>query len=83
MNLQALEQKLSAAGIKKYWYSLSGGLPSEAHCLNQTKNGWEVYYSERGLKSNLKFFKKENDACDYFYKHITSSEVIMNDLELE
>lgn len=56
--------------IPKDTYSLEGGLPNEAYCLNLAGDKWEVYYSERGQKSGLKLFKTEDEACDYFYKSL-------------
>ncbi len=81
MDLKLLFQKLVETRIRKDFYSLSGGLPNEAYCINKTQDGWEVYYSERGLKSNLKLFKEESAACEYFYRQITSDFVVMNNLE--
>ena len=51
-------------------YSLDGGLPNESFCLNEEDGVWEVYYSERGVKSQLKRFASEGEACDYLYKVI-------------
>ena len=31
---------------------------------------WEVYYSERGEKSNVRIFDLESDACEYFLKKL-------------
>jgi len=46
-------------------YSMMGGLPNEAFCINKIDKGWEVYYSERGVKSQLSCFDNEEDACMY------------------
>ncbi len=43
-----LVNKLKEKNIPIDSYSLEGGLPNEAYCLNREKNVWEVYYSERG-----------------------------------
>ena len=52
-------------------YYLEGGLPNEAFCLNKEDDDiWEVYYSERGVKSQLKKFESEEDACENFYLRI-------------
>lgn len=67
MNRQQLEQRLKQENINEYYYSLEGGLPNEAFCLNKNNEIWEVYYSERGNKSQLKIFELEEDACEYFY----------------
>lgn len=81
MNLDELKQKLAQSDIREDFYSLSGGLPNEAFCINEMDTGWEVYYSERGSKSKRKFFPSENEACDFFYEFITSDEVVMNNLK--
>jgi hypothetical protein len=68
MNKNELANKLQEKGINPNSYCLDGGLPNEAYCLNNSANGWEVYYSERGDKSGLKIFQNESDACIYLYK---------------
>lgn len=73
MNRKELEEKLIELEIRKDSYSLDGGLPNEAYCINRVGNDWEVYYSERGNKSSLKVFSLENDACDYFFNWIKSN----------
>ncbi|CAH0135816.1 hypothetical protein SRABI80_00272 [Peribacillus frigoritolerans] len=65
-----LEKLLIKDNVPKNLYSLNGGLPNEVLCLNKRDNILEVYYSERGLKSNLKKFDTEDDACEYFYKTV-------------
>ena len=52
-------------------YSLEGGLPSEALCIERTKNNWRVYYSERGKKNEFGIFANEEDAVKCFW-HILS-----------
>ncbi len=68
MNKNELTFKLAQAGVRSDVYCLDGGLPSEAYCLNRTPEGWEVYYSERGVKTDLRLFDKEEDACSYLYR---------------
>ena len=63
-----LEKKLREEGVRVDSYSLNGGLPNEAYCLNRTESGWEVYYSERGNKTGLKVFDNESDACGYLFQ---------------
>jgi hypothetical protein len=62
-----LKDKLREEGINVLSYSLNGGLPNEAYCLNQSAGKWEVYYSERGSKAGLRIFDLERDACVYLY----------------
>lgn len=67
MNIIELEQKLKEIGVPEDLYSMmTGGLPNEKLCITR-KDEWQVYYSERGCKSGLKTFKKETDACEYFF----------------
>jgi hypothetical protein len=65
-----LKGKLIEQGFPSNMYSLDGGLPNEAYCLVEEKRFWEVYYSERGVKSNLRRFETEEQACDTFYELI-------------
>jgi hypothetical protein len=81
MNLESLAQRLSDMGIRKDFYSLFGERGDDTFCIGQTENGWEVYYSERGESSNLRFFTEEEEACEYFLRLITSDSVVMNNLE--
>lgn len=62
-----LQQKLVSEGIRTDIYSLNGGFPNEVFCLGEGNGKWEIYYSERGSKSGLKIFDKEEEACQYFY----------------
>ena len=64
MDLKSLEEALIAGGFRG-WY-LNGGLLSETYTIGNTGHRWEVYYSERGQKSNLKTFASESEACKYF-----------------
>lgn len=70
MKKDELRQLLINLDVPEDLYSLKGGLPNEALCLNKEGSVWEVYYNERGVKSQLKCFKSEEEACEYFYKTI-------------
>ena len=70
MNLSKLEKELINIHAPKDMYSLKGGLPNEAYTINNTGDTWEVYYSERGSKTNLKVFDSEGEACRYFLEMI-------------
>lgn len=70
MKRAELQQCLIDANVPKDLYSLNGGLPNEALCLNKDGDVWEVYYSERGIKSQIEKFDSEDEACNYFYKTV-------------
>jgi len=62
-----LEYRLKKAGVPNDCYCLKGGFPIESYVLAKSNIGWEVYYSEKGLKSGKKSFITEDDACAYLY----------------
>ena len=70
MNKQELEEVLLSNKVPKDLYSLSGGLPNETYCLEKGKNGWHVYYSERGIKTSIGHFENEEVACECLLKII-------------
>lgn len=67
MNIGELKAVLECEGVPKDLYSLNGGLPNERCCIEQVDGHWEVYYSERGIKSSCKLFDTEEGACLYLY----------------
>jgi hypothetical protein len=67
MNLTQLAVKLSNGGVPTDAYSLSGGLPNEAYCIEKSGGRWHVYYSERGRRTGLVDFDGENEACEHLY----------------
>lgn len=80
MNIQELENILSLNKVPKDLYSLSGGLPSEMYCIDKENDRWQVYYSERGKKTNIGYFEKEEDACYCLLEEIKKvvSETVSN-----
>lgn len=73
MTMNELKTQLMKSHVPEDVYSLIGGKPNEAYCLNHCSGRWEAYYSERGIKSNKKEFITEDEACNYFYNWITQS----------
>jgi hypothetical protein len=76
MKKYELMQKLIDEGYPENIYELDGGFPNDAFTLNKTKSGWEVYFSERGSKYELKRFKTEDEACDYLYSFLSNDKGI-------
>ena len=67
-----LRHILEVAGFRSDMYSLTGGLPNEAHCLEDRGREWAVYYSERGQRNEERTFANESDACEFFLGRIRS-----------
>jgi hypothetical protein len=70
MTRSELLDKLQASRIPADSYCLSGGLPSECYILAACDGGWQVYYSERGQKTNCRDFSEESAACDHLFETI-------------
>jgi hypothetical protein len=71
VTLFELQECLNKMKVPQDFYSLNGGLPNEAYCIGYNNGYWEVYYSERGNKTDLKKFKSEDEACMFFYSSIS------------
>jgi hypothetical protein len=67
MNKEDLLHRLISEKIPIDSYSLDGGIPNDRLVLSKNRKNWEVYYSERGVKYDIKTFLLEKDACEYFY----------------
>jgi hypothetical protein len=67
---QELVDLLYAEGIDPNAYSLRGGMPDEKLCVERSKGGWAVYYSERGLRSGECWFPTEDEACEDFWHRL-------------
>jgi hypothetical protein len=70
MNRDDLEKRLREKGIPQDAYVLSECFLNEVFCLSNKGDDWEVYYSERGIKTQLKKFDTESAACEYFYNQL-------------
>jgi hypothetical protein len=65
MNREELRQRLDAEGIRKDAYDLGGTPCEECLRLERVVDGWVVYYAERGLRTNERYFNSESEACSY------------------
>ena len=70
MTVTELKRILNAEGFRPDMYSLAGGLPNEAHCIEDRGSEWAVYYSERGERSEERLFLSETEACEFFLERI-------------
>jgi hypothetical protein len=68
MNRALLSQRLQDLGIRSGSYSLENTWLDEAYILTSENGKWVVYYSERGLRSGLKQFDSEEEACEFMYR---------------
>lgn len=55
--------------VPKKLYSLNSN-KNHRICLEQVKNGWDVYFSDKKSKVGISHFNSENDACDFMKNEI-------------
>lgn len=70
MNKQELGETLAKENFKPQAYSLVEDNKDDVLCLRFEEGRWCVYYTERGKKSQLKYFADENSACEYFLQEM-------------
>ena len=59
--------------IPTYVYNLDEvGRDDERLCLRLADGKWNVYFSERGVKTINLFFDSEDEACKYILREIES-----------
>ncbi len=67
MTLDDLINFLELNNINKRYYSLDGKIKDDAFHLKKKDNKWEVFYFERGKKSQNKEFDNIEDAIFSLY----------------
>lgn len=68
MKKEELRTLLKKMGVPAYNYNLDGkGRNDERLCLECNGNEWEIYYSERGVKTTRWKFASEEEACQHLY----------------
>lgn len=72
MNISDLKHRLLKFGIRDDAFEIEGKFADEAYILKKENDRWFVYYTERGLKTGLREFDSESEACNYFFGLVTS-----------
>lgn len=67
MKIRDLKNAVSKMNIPRGAISFQGDFPPDAHCITRVGHKWEVYYSERGQKTDRVFFDSEHEACEYLF----------------
>lgn len=71
MNRIELKNILNNKNVPDYVYNLDEwGRDDERLCLKFDDGKWNVYYSERGVKTTNLFFDSEDEACKFILKEI-------------
>ena len=72
MNTKILKAELENRKIPKGAYSLLTSPMDETLVLEQRGDNWNVFYYERGLRTDERFFVIEAEACDHFLSRISA-----------
>jgi len=59
-------QKSSISNIPPDAFSIGDPIQDESLCIREKNGSWEVFYHERGIKTELRVFKEKDDACENF-----------------
>jgi hypothetical protein len=75
MNVSDLKRELDAAGVNPREYAINGDdFPGDQFVIGRDSDGaWEVFYTERGFKSERITFQSESAACGHFLDWVFSS----------
>lgn len=70
MNVKELRTRLAAENVDPAAYDLEDTQRDEVYCLVRGDRGWDFYYRERGLRTDLRNFVSESEACSYFLNRV-------------
>jgi len=63
MDKEVFKRKMDGLGIPRHWYFIDDyGIDDESIRVKEENGKWQVYYSERGGKFELKQYDREADA---------------------
>jgi hypothetical protein len=63
VNTEDLNEQLVSQGIRAESYSLNGRDQDGRYCLERSRGGWAVFFSERGERNHERWFTDEEAAC--------------------
>lgn len=73
MKKEELKIQLQKYGVAEWLYNLDGkGRNDERYCLIRKEQKWNVYFSERGIKTTDELFESEDEACQFIYSKLTN-----------
>jgi hypothetical protein len=71
---ESLAVLLDRLGVQPSSYSLYGAHSPEAHVMDHRREGWVVFFTERGNESDLMKYMTEADACLALLNRVTSED---------
>jgi len=79
MHKRELIKHLKLLKVPQNYCSLNGIELPDRIMLSRESGKWLVYYfSERGERSNERYFSTEDEACQYIYDHLIERKNILD-----
>ncbi|PIG27026.1 hypothetical protein CLU93_1251 [Janthinobacterium sp. 35] len=72
MNISDIGHEMAISNIPSNAFSIGDATQDESLCIREQNGHWEVFYYERGIKTGLRIFKEEHEACCNFLSTIKS-----------
>ena len=73
MKKEELKIQLQKYGVDEWLYNLDeNGRNDERYCLTRKAQKWNVYFSERGIKTTDELFESEDEACQFIYNRLAN-----------
>ena len=70
MTIKELKEELDLLNIPSDILSTDREYPNEGFTIHFNGMRWETYYSERGIKTGLKEFNSEEEACENIHSEL-------------
>ena len=70
MNISDIAHEMAILSIPPNAFSIGDPTQDESLCIREKNGCWEVFYYERGIKTGLRVFKEEHEACCNFLSTI-------------
>ncbi|MGR6914258.1 hypothetical protein ACU635_08395 [[Actinomadura] parvosata] len=71
MNVQELRAALAATDLDPRLYRILEQPDDSQWCLRKQGKTWQTFWCERGVVYEMRRFKDEITACEYFFTRIT------------
>ncbi len=80
MVIEELRAELQSCGIPAFAYSIGADV-NESYCLIGERDGWHVYYSERGARRIEAVFLSESAACEELRRRVMNDGAVLRWVE--
>ena len=76
MNISDITKQISILNIPPDAFSIGDPIHDESLCIREKNGFWEAFYHERGIKTEFRVFKEEDDASENFLLRIKAWNLI-------